>query len=99
MAAKCATLRCVGNRHIDQRARDGDQKLLARLFRDARQPRHAADRQQGYIGRLHSERTCREDMAELVSEDAGKHQDDEDNAVHPVTDAAGRGPALQEEKD
>jgi len=68
------------NHDIDRRPGERNQQLLARLFRDAFQPRDPADRKQRHIRRRHSERARREDVPELVRQDAGKQQDHEGEA-------------------
>ena len=67
-----------GDRDVDQRAGDRDQEFLARLLRDALEPRHAADRQQRHVGRRDAEGARREDVAELVRQHAGEQQQQED---------------------
>ena len=42
---------------------------------------HAADRQQGDLGRFDAEAPRREDMAEFVQDDAHEEKHDEDDAV------------------
>ena len=65
------------DRDVDQRAGDRDQEFLARLFRNALEPRHAADRQQRHVRRRHAEGARGEDVAELVREHAGEQQQHE----------------------
>jgi hypothetical protein len=53
------------------------EELLVGLFRDTLEARYSADRQQGHVGRRHSERARREDVTEFVRHHAGeqKHQE------------------------
>jgi len=83
---------------VDQWAGNGDQELLARLFRNALEPRHAADRKQNHVRRRHAERARGEDVAEFVGEHAGKQQHHEDQAGHRRFGPAG-GPARRENPD
>ena len=53
---------------------DGDEEFLARLFRDALEPRHAADRQQYHVGRPHAEGARGEDVAEFVQQHAQEQE-------------------------
>ena len=58
------------DRDVHQRPGDGDQEFLPRLFRDALELRHAADRQQRHVGRRDAEGARGEDVAELVQQHA-----------------------------
>lgn len=71
-----------GNRHIDQRAGDGDHEFLAGFFRHALESGDAADRQQRDVRRLDPETPRRGDVTELVEHDADEDGDDESNALH-----------------
>ena len=64
--------------HVHQRPGDRDDQFLRRLFRNALQPRHAADRQQRDVGRLDAVAPRREDVAELVQQHADEQQHDEE---------------------
>jgi Cyclic nucleotide-binding domain len=94
-----------GNRHVHQRTSNGDEKLLARGFRDARKPRHAADRQQGDVGRRHPEGAGGEDVPEFMRDDARKQQHHKDErrpgGLRPARGIArGKDPAeKQQESD
>ena len=70
-----------GDDDIDRRAGDGDEEFLVRFFRDALEPRHAADRQQGDVGRGDAECARSEYVAEFMRQHADEQQDDEDQAL------------------
>ena len=80
---------------VDQRAGDRDEEFLPRLFRDALELSHPADRQQRHVGRRHAEGAGREDVAELVQQHAEKQQHHENEAV-PCGGGAARGVARGE---
>ena len=63
-----------GDDDVHRRARQRHDQLLRRLLRDALQPRHAADRQEGDVGRLHAVAPGGEDVAELVQQHAQEQQ-------------------------
>ena len=67
---------------VDQRPGDGDDDLLGRVLRHARQARQPADGQQRDVRRGDAVAARGERMAEFVQHDAGEDGDDEDDAVH-----------------
>ena len=62
---------------VDQRPGDGDEEFFARLFRNALEPRYAADRQQDHVGRRHAESARCEYVAELVQQHTEEQQQEE----------------------
>jgi hypothetical protein len=70
-----------GDRDVDGRPGNGDEKFLARLFRNALEPRHAADRQQDHVGRRDAEGARSKDVPELVQHHAKKQQQQEFKSV------------------
>ena len=77
------------DRHVHQRAGDGDDELLARLLRDALEPRQPADRQQRHVGRCDPVVAGGEDVAEFMRHHAGEQQDHEGEAVPGLLRPAG----------
>ena len=73
---------------VDGRPGEGDHELLPRVGRQALEAGDAADRQQRHLLRLNAVAPRRQDVAELVQDDAGEEEDDEERAVDRRAGAA-----------
>ena len=85
-----------GDRHVHQRAGDGDQEFLVRLFRDALEASDSADRQERDVGRRHAERSRREGVAKFMRHDA-REQEHQESETLPSRLRSARHPARGED--